>query len=219
MTFIVLEGIDGSGTTTQAAILAEELRAAGREIVLTREPTVGPIGRFLRQALSGQLTGADGERVDLEWSAMALLFSADRLDHLEREIEPALSRDAVVISDRYDLSSLIYQSATCPEGEAALPWLRELNGRARRPDLTLVLDVSPEVAEERRRARADAPEIFEKAALQRRLAQLYKRSTEFVPQDRLRLLPGDGSLADVAREIERAVRELPEFGNNAPAGR
>lgn len=219
MTFIVLEGIDGSGTTTQAATLAEKLRAGGREVLLTREPTEGPIGRFLRQALIGKLVGAEGQRIDLKWSAMALLFAADRVDHLEREIEPALGRGAVVISDRYDLSSLIYQSATCPEGENALPWLRELNGRARRPDLTLVLDVSPEVAEGRRRARALDPELFEKADLQRRLAELYKRSTDFVPQDRLRLLPGNGSVHDVAREIEHAVRDLPEFGNKTLGGR
>lgn len=219
MTFIVLEGIDGSGTTTQAATLAERLRTEGHEVVLTCEPTAGPVGRFLRQALSGKLTGADGERVDLEWSAMALLFSADRLDHLEREIEPALRRGAHVVSDRYDLSSLIYQSATCPEGEAAVPWLRALNSRARRPDLTLVLDVSPDVAEERRQSRAGEPEIFEKKELQKRLGQLYKRSADFVPRDRLELLPGDGSRAEVAREIERAVRNLPEFGKSAPAGR
>lgn len=219
MTFIVLEGIDGSGTTTQAHTLAERLRTEGREVVLTCEPTAGPVGRFLRQALSGKLIGADGERVDLEWSAMALLFSADRLDHLEREIEPALLRGALVISDRYDLSSLIYQSATCPEGEAAVPWLRALNSRARRPDLTLVLDVSPDVAEKRRHARAGEPEIFEKKELQRRLARLYKRSAEFVPQDRLELLPGDGGPSEIAREIERAVRNLPEFGKSAPGGR
>lgn len=219
MTFIVLEGIDGSGTTTQAATLTLSLRALGYEVVLTREPTSGPVGRFLRQALMGKLTGSDGERVDLEWSAMALLFSADRLDHLEREIEPALKRGALVISDRYDLSSLIYQSATCPEGEAAVPWLRELNSRARRPDLTLVLDVSPEVAETRREARASEPEIFEKKELQRRLSLLYKRAADFVPRDRLVLLPGDGSLSEVARAIEGAVRNLPEFARSGPGGR
>jgi dTMP kinase len=219
VTFIVLEGIDGSGTTTQAATLADKLRAQGREVVLTREPTTGPVGRFLRQALSGKLTAGDGAPAELGWSALALLFSADRLDHLEREIEPALSRGALVISDRYDLSSLIYQSATCPEGEAAVPWLRELNARARRPDLTLVLDVSPEVAEKRRSARASEPEIFEKAELQRRLAGLYKRSAAFVPEDRIELLPGDGGLDEVAQAIEQAVQNLPEFGKKAPVGR
>lgn len=219
MTFIVLEGIDGSGTTTQAATLAEKLRSEGRDVVLTREPTAGPIGKFLREALAGKLTDADGVPTELEWSALALLFSGDRLDHLKREIDPALARGAVVISDRYDLSSLIYQSATCPEGEAVLPWLRSLNSRARRPDLTLVLDVSPDIAEQRRKSRAGEPEIFEKVELQRRLSGLYKRAAEFVPHDTLLLLRGDGSLAEVAWEIERAVRNLPEFGRSARAGR
>lgn len=219
MTFIVLEGIDGSGTTTQAAMLAEKLRALGREVVLTREPTAGPVGRFLRLALAGKLTDQEGAPTELDWSAMALLFSADRLDHLKREIDPALGRGAVVVSDRYDLSSLIYQSATCPDGEAVLPWLRSLNARARRPDLTLVLDVSADVAEERRRSRASEPEIFEKAELQRRLSQLYKRAAEFVSGDTLKLLPGDGDVAEVAALIEREVRNLPEFGRTAPASR
>lgn len=219
MTFIVLEGIDGSGTTTQAAVLAEKLLSEGYDVVVTREPTSGPVGKFLRLALAGKLTGEGDVPVSLDWSAMALLFSADRLDHLLREIDPALARGAVVISDRYDLSSLIYQSATCPEGEAVLPWLRSLNARARRPDLTLVLDVSPEVAEERRRSRAGDPEIFEKAELQRRLAQLYKRAAEFVPEDTLKLLSGDGNLAEVAELVEREVRNLPEFGRRASASR
>src|SRR5690606_1380005 len=144
---IVLEGIDGAGTTTQAERLAELLRGWGKSVVLTREPTSGPIGRLLRTTLGGGLTDAEGERVDLDWAAMALLFAADRLDHVRREIEPALLRGEVVISDRYDLSSLVYQSATCPEGASATPWLTQLNARARRPDLTLVLDIPPEVAE------------------------------------------------------------------------
>ncbi len=216
MTFLVLEGIDGSGTTTQASRLATALRNSGREVLLTREPTTGPVGRFLRQALSGKLTDAGGDATDLDWSSMALLFSADRLEHLRREIEPALERGAVVLSDRYDLSSLIYQSATCPEGERVLPWLRELNRRARRPDLTLVLDVSPEVAEERRAKRSEEPEIFEKAELQRRLATYYKRAPEFVPQDRVVLISGDSEEDEVARRVAEVVQTLPEFAKVAP---
>lgn len=211
MTFLVFEGIDGSGTTTQASRLAARLRAEGRRVLLTREPTAGPIGRFLRQALSGKLTDSEDRVTDLDWSAMALLFSADRLDHLRREIEPALAQGAVVISDRYDLSSLIYQSATCPEGPAVLPWLRDLNKRARRPDLTLVLDVAHEVAEERRAARAGEPEIFEKSELQGRLSVLYKNASTFVPQDRVELISGDAGPDEVEQDILRVLGTLPEF--------
>ena len=218
MTFIVLEGIDGAGTTTQAERLAEWLRSLGKGVVLTREPTDGPIGRLLRTALGGALTDAEGGRVELDWAAMALLFAADRLDHIRREIEPALSRGDVVISDRYDLSSLVYQSATCPEGESASAWLAQLNLRARRPDLTLVLDIPPEIAEERRKARAEAPEIFEEAALQRRLAGFYKRARDFLPQDRIEVVCGAGTMEQVAERLRKAVTNLPEFGKLTEPG-
>src|SRR5690242_1367991 len=120
--FIVLEGIDGSGTTTQAARLAQTLQARGARVHATREPSTGPVGRLLRQALTGTLV-ADERPVQLDFCTLALLFAADRMDHVRREIEPALARGEVVISDRYDLSSLIYQSETSPDAEQYLPWL------------------------------------------------------------------------------------------------
>lgn len=208
---LVLEGIDGSGTTTQAELLAEKIERTGRRAHLTREPSTGPVGVFLRRALTHQLKGAGGEAVQLDWASMALLFSADRLDHLEREILPALARGEIVICDRYDLSGLIYQSATSPEGESALPWLRELNRKALRPALTLVLNVAPEVAERRRANRAGAEELFEKKELQRRLAASYLRAHEFLPEDRLVALNAEGSQSEVATLIQEALLKCPEF--------
>src|SRR5574341_1198614 len=90
---IALEGIDGAGTTTQAALLCDWLRGMGTRVHRTQEPSAGPIGQLLRLLLRGPL------RVDP--AAVALLFAADRLDHLAREIEPQLASGAHVVTDRY----------------------------------------------------------------------------------------------------------------------
>lgn len=185
--FVVLEGIDGSGTTTQAARLARALQERGARVHATREPSTGPVGQLLRQALTGTLT-AHGEPVRLDFCSMALLFAADRMDHVRREIEPALARGEVVISDRYDLSSLIYQSETSPNADRYLPWLTSLNAQATRPDLTIVLAVDAGVALERRRARGGPDELFEVPDLQVRLAARYAEAPRYLPQDRIVVL-------------------------------
>jgi dTMP kinase len=112
-----------------------------------------------------------------------------------------------VISDRYDLSSLSYQSATAPDGEDVLPWIRELNARALRPDLTIVIDVPAEVAEERRRNRGGVEEVFENRALQERLVQIYARGEELVPGDRVAHISGVGEQTDVAARLLASVKE------------
>lgn len=205
--FIVLEGIDGSGTTTQLGRLARTLDARGQRTCSTREPSAGPVGRLLRQALTGTL-GDERGPMQLDFCTMALLFAADRMDHLRREIEPALERDEIVLCDRYDLSSLIYQSETSPDPAAYLPWLVSLNARALRPDLTIVLAVDPGVALERRRARGGAAELFEVPELQVRLAARYAEAARFLPTDRLAVLDGNGTLDDVERAILAEVLPL-----------
>lgn len=208
--FLVLEGIDGSGTTTQAALLAERLTSEGRSVHVTREPSQGPVGRFLRQILAGDVTDPQGPPA---WDAMALLFSSDRLDHVRREVQPALLRGQVVICDRYDLSSLVYQSATSPLGEGALPWLRSLNDQALRPDLTLVVDVPAEVAEERRKARDEKAEMFEILELQLKLRDFYRRASEFLPRDRIEVLSGVGTPEEVGERLYASLTRCAEFAS------
>lgn len=203
--FIVLEGIDGSGTTTQAKLLAEALELRGTPVCLTAEPSSGPVGKLIRKALTRKLEGDSGAQHSLSWSAMALLFAADRLDHVDTVVRPALELGRTVVSDRYVLSSLAYQSVTSPEGEASVPWIREINGRALRPDLTLVIDVDPDVAATRRAARGGLPEIFEVQEIQRRLAAVYARAEELVPGDRV-IHIADGSPDDVHARMLAAVR-------------
>lgn len=198
--FIVLEGIDGSGTTTQAARLARTLEARGARVHATREPSTGPVGRLLRQALTGTLT-TDGLPVQLDFCSLALLFAADRMDHVRREIEPALARGEVVISDRYDLSSLIYQSETSPQADQYLPWLTSLNAQALRPDVTVVLSVDAASALERRRARGGADELFEVQELQVRLAARYAEAARYLPADRIVVLDA----SDGPEQVEAAI--------------
>jgi dTMP kinase len=199
--FIVLEGIDGSGTTTQTQRLAEQLRHDGREVVTTCEPSAGPVGALIRQALARRLRTNDSGPVELDWTTLALLFAADRTDHVARCIEPALQKGADVVCDRYDLSSYIYQSLTAPEPEQALTWVRILNARVPRPDLTLVLNVDFSVAEARRARRGGEPELFERRSLQQRLALAYKQSADYVPNDRLVQVNGEVPVNDLTREL------------------
>jgi dTMP kinase len=200
--FIVLEGIDGCGTTTQGQGLAATFERMGFPARFTHEPSTLALGRLLRQILSGA-NGAPRP----DWDAMALLFAADRLQHVADEIEPWLAAGVTVICDRYDLSSLAYQSATAPSEQAALPWLRAINQRARRPDLTLVFDVSPAVAEERRERRGGAPELFERRELQRRLAEIYSSAEQLVPGDRVLHVDADGDLQEVERNLMTALEQ------------
>jgi dTMP kinase len=207
-TFIVVEGIDGAGTTTHARLLAKSLKSPTRDVVLTCEPTNGPVGGLIRQILQRRLFVADatGPR-GFAWSTLALLFAADRLDHLDSVVLPALADGSVVVSDRYVLSSLAYQSATAPASAEVLPWIRSLNARAIRPDLTVVLDVPAELAAERRRGRGGVEEVFENRPLQDRLVSIYEHAESLVPGDRLVHVSGVGEATDVAIHILAAVLE------------
>ncbi len=200
--FVVVEGIDGCGSTTQVERLAGTLATRGVDARATAEPTTGPVGRLIREGLAVRdEDGPGASRPAFDWATFALLFAADRAHHNETVIRPALAAGAWVVSDRYDLSSLAYQSATATPGLEVLPWIRQLNRRARRPDLTIVLDLDPAVAAERRHHRGGPPEIYEVADVQRRLAALYASAEDLVPGDRVAHVPSAGSVDEVARAV------------------
>ncbi|MBX3188478.1 MAG: dTMP kinase [Labilithrix sp.] len=207
--FVVLEGIDGAGTTTQTARLAERLRTdggrGGSPVRATREPSDGPIGSLVRQVLTGRMVNPGGRAPG--WTTMALLFAADRMDHVESEIEPVLAAGGVVISDRYDASSLAYQSVSSGRGgEQAVEWIRQLNRHALRPDLTVVLDLSPDLAATRRESRGEPAQLYEQNEVQRALAAFYRDLAKHMPDDRIVVIDATGSVDDVHRRVYDAYR-------------
>jgi len=194
--FIALEGLDGSGTTTQAARLADALLQHGHAVVRTQEPSSGAIGRLVRERLREGATPLDAD-------ALALLFAADRRDHVATEIEPALARGAHVVCDRYVLSSWVYQ------GLASDPaWVRTINAHAPWPDLTLVLELPAEVAAARVQARAGPAEIFDALALQRRIATGYREALARPEVVRTIAIDAGAPIDRVAADVWQAVLAL-----------
>ncbi len=207
--FIVIEGIDGSGTTTQCSTLAERLVAKGLQAHTTREPSDGPIGVLIRQVLTGRLvvSARHGTRPP-GWATMATLFASDRLDHLEAEIIPNVVDGVTVICDRYDYSSVAYQTVSGGGGDEVSAWVRELNRHAKRPDLTFVLDVDPEVAASRRNTRSGSPELYEVDEMQVELAKFYLKIDELFPDDTIRHIDANCGVEEVAAAIWSEVMAL-----------
>jgi dTMP kinase len=185
--FIVIEGADGTGTTTQADRLVAALKAQGLEALRTAEPSEGAIGKLVRKRLG------EGIHDDLGWQALALMFAADRLDHVAREIEPALEAGRWVVSDRYTLSSLVYQSL-----HVDTEWVRALNQHAPPPDVTLVLTLPLDDALARIAARGGKEEVYDVRGLQARVHGLYG---DLAPTVRAELVDARGSIDDVAARV------------------
>ncbi|MEU9289340.1 dTMP kinase [Streptomyces sp. NPDC048275] len=141
--FIALEGGDGAGKSTQAEALAEWIRAKGHEVVVTREPGATPVGKRLRSIL------LDVSSAGLSHRAEALLYAADRAEHVDTVVRPALERGAVVISDRYIDSSVAYQGAGRDLSPTEIARINRWATDGLVPHLTVLLDVSPEAARER----------------------------------------------------------------------
>jgi dTMP kinase len=201
----VLEGLDGAGTTTQAQRLAGWLREQGRRVHVTAEPSAGPVGALVRQVLSRRVGGAPGGG-GFDAGALALLFAADRLDHVAAEIAPRLEEGWDVISDRYTLSSLAYQALTV--GDAA--WVEAVNGRAPAPDVTLFLAVNPATALTRRFAASATRELYEVPAFQRRVARAYEAGIARLRAlgERVEVVDGAPAPADVTAALAERVRPL-----------
>ncbi|MFJ4201568.1 dTMP kinase [Streptomyces sviceus] len=141
--FIALEGGDGAGKSTQAEALAEWIRAKGHEVVVTREPGATPVGKRLRSIL------LDVSSAGLSHRAEALLYAADRAEHVDTVVRPALERGAVVVSDRYIDSSVAYQGAGRDLSPTEIARINRWATNGLVPHLTVLLDVSPEIARER----------------------------------------------------------------------
>ena len=197
--FITFEGIDGSGKSTQARLLAEALRGLGRDVVLTREPGGSPGAEEIRALV---LEG-DPDR----WSAETeiLLFTAARRDHLERTIEPALASGKVVISDRFADSTRMYQGLSRGDLRGVVDQLHALM-IGREPDLTILIDMDPGLGHSRALARKGHEERFEDfgPALQSKMrAGFLVLATEF--SARFRVVDGNRTVDEIASDVRAIV--------------
>jgi len=193
--FIVIEGLDGSGKTTQATLLAQEL-AKTRKVWLTAEPSQGKVGSFIRKCCL-----YEDKRLPTE--AEALLFAADRIEHLQTEIKPALDEGKIVICDRYTYSSLAYQGSA----GLSVDWIKTINARALQPDFAIFIDVPPEKVISRLQRKKSVMETLE---IQQRVREVYLR---YVEKDELISIDGDNSKEAVAKVLHAKVAELLKTAN------
>ncbi len=198
--FLTFEGIDGSGKSTQARMLAEFLRESGHQVILTREPGGSPGAEEIRRLV---LEG-DPDR----WSAETeiLLFTAARRDHLERTIEPALADGKVVICDRFADSTRMYQGLSRGDLRGIVDQLHSLMIGCE-PDMTLLVDMDPETGLSRAKGRQGTEERFEDfgPALQKQMrAGFLALADEF--SDRFRVVDGNRDMDSVAQDVRDIVQ-------------
>lgn len=188
---IVIEGIDGAGKTTHARKLVRWLRKKGIRTRYTFEPTRGAIGRILEKMASKR-------KVDVR--VEALLFAADRIDHLNKIIRPLLEKGFIIISDRYVHSSIAYQSITV--GDQG--WVEELNKFAEKPDLVILLDVDPETGLKRikrKRARFERIEILKKVR---------EKYLELAEREGFKVINANRGVEEVFEDVKSSVEKFLE---------
>ena len=202
--FIVLEGIDGAGKSTQAKLLKLWFEEKGYEVVLTKEPTDTAFGKLIRRlVLTGGKEGIiDGAKISHE--AEALLFAADRAEHVDKLIKPSLDAGKIVISDRYFYSSLAYQWARGLD----LEWLIDLNRFAIRPDLVILLDLPVKESMKRLRSRSIKSEFDKIYELQRKVRENYLKLAERFRE--IKIVNALDDVDSVHRQIVALVEALLE---------
>ncbi len=191
--FIVFEGLDGSGTTTQIKRLARYYEFNRREYLITREPTDNPIGQLVRRILQKQVKTTP--------EALALLYAADRHDHLYSEsygIERILSEGRIVVSDRYFYSSIAYQSVECDPG-----FIKAINSFPA-PEFIIFIDTPVSVCLERIEMRGEEKELFDREEFLTSVRENYLRAFSSLP-DGVKLITIDGSKP--IEEVESEVRK------------
>jgi dTMP kinase len=197
--FITLEGGEGAGKSTLASRLAEDLTGAGHQVVSTREPGAGRIGRAIRSIV------LDEDNIDLYPRVEALLFAADRAQHVAELIRPALDRGDTVICDRYIDSSVAYQGYARDLGAEGIAQLSSWGTQGLIPHLTILIDVSPQVGllrkiEQQEVNRMEGLDIAFHETVRAAFLDLADRN-----QDRIVVIDGDRDLEDVYVDVLNAV--------------
>ncbi len=193
--FIVFEGLDGSGQSTQASLLKEFLVKKGYRVVLTKEPTLdSEAGRRIKKVLSKEL--------ELSLEELQKLFIQDRKEHLENTIVPALKQGKVVISDRYFFSTFAYGAS----GGLDLEWLIELNNQFLYPDIIFLLKVSPEVCIDRIIKRGEKIALFEKKEKLAAVWKVYKILPERF--ENIYVIDGEKTIEKVFLQIKEIINKL-----------
>ena len=201
--FIVFEGIDGSGTTTQAELLKEYLLSIGIHTVTTTEPSSGPIGNLIREGFKKRVLFVEDEKLFDE--QMAYLFAADRHDHLYNEVDgifPLNKRGVTTVSTRYFFSSLAYHVNSIEEYN----FVKKLNEKFPLPDLTIYIDIPIDISLQRiaLRAHQDTYENREKLI---KVKENYKRVFEEYNENLL-IIDGSKSIQEIHSIIKKYVKEL-----------
>lgn len=197
--FIVFEGIDGSGKSTQLKMLAEKMRSKGEECHETLEPTYGMVGELVHDILS--------KKIKADPRVTAGLFVADRLDHLLNETDGVvkkLNEGITVLCDRYYFSSYAYQGSEVP-----LDWVIDANRLCAdviRADYTIFIDVSPEVAMERINQNRAETELFENVEKLTAVRNAYMAAFEMMKdKENIIIIDGNKSVEEVADAVEKAI--------------
>jgi dTMP kinase len=187
---IVIEGIDGAGTTTQAKMITSHLSFVGYKAINSAEPTKSAIGQEIRRMLAQSLEKEPDMLVSL-----ALCFAADRMQHIHELILPSLNKCDFVILDRYVLSSLVYQGLHLPTS-----FVKEINQFALKPDLTIILDVEASLAHERLSRRVLAKDFYENADMLEKIRGRYLHFAKDDPTNTV-LIDGSDSVDQVQSHI------------------
>lgn len=190
--FIVLEGIDGSGTSTQTKLLTEHLLKQGKQVLSTCEPSNGEIGKFIRSCLAGSQK--------ISPLALQFLFCADRAEHLAKEIKPALRENKIVISDRYHLSTVAYASLINKSD-----FFLDLGKDFLVPDLLIFIDLPVSLALARIQKRGETKELFEKKAKLKKISQAYQKYINKIPAKKVLVIDGQKSIEEIYKLIANEV--------------
>jgi dTMP kinase len=192
--FIVVDGIDGAGTTTHSQLLAGFFESKGFEVHLTHEPSKFDTGTLLRKFLKDN---------DIPPTTDALLFAADRDLHYHNEIKKKLEEDLVVISDRYIESSIIYQSIQSEK--ISVDWVKEINKFVGQPDLTIILDIDPKVALARKHEENSEIEKFEDTMFLEKVRNLYLERAKI---EGYHVVNSDDIIEFVQEKIQNIVKNV-----------